>query len=62
MHSCRQKFCCNLFEVIPYIYWTIGHVGARVGHVDFTFFVSISFALDANANAISGGIWALGVD
>ena len=22
MHSCRTKFCCNLFEVIPYIYWT----------------------------------------
>ena len=22
MHSCRKKFCCNLFEVIPYIYWT----------------------------------------
>ena len=22
MHSCRKKFSCNLFEVIPYIYWT----------------------------------------
>ena len=22
MHSYRKKFCCNLFEVIPYIYWT----------------------------------------
>ena len=42
--------------------WNIGHVGAWVGHVDFTFFVSISFALDANTNAFSGGIWALGVD
>ena len=21
-NSCRKKFCCNLFEVIPYIYWT----------------------------------------
>ena len=25
MHSCRKKFCCNLFEVIPYIYWTNNH-------------------------------------
>ena len=22
MHSYRKKFCCNLFEVIPYVYWT----------------------------------------
>ena len=27
-----------------------------VGHVDFMLFVSISFALAANANVISGGI------
>ena len=45
--------------------WNILRVGspgveARVGHVDFMLFVSISFAL-AKANAISCGIWALGL-
>ena len=22
MHSCRNKFCGNVFEATPYIYWT----------------------------------------
>ena len=26
MHFCRKKFCCNLFEAIPYIYWTMSPI------------------------------------
>ena len=44
--------------------WNIGGVGpsgigAGIGHVHFRFFVSISFALVTNTNAVFSGIWAL---
>ena len=44
--------------------WNIGAVGSLalglcVGHVHFIFFVLISFAWVADANAVFSGIWAL---
>ena len=43
----------------------IGHIwspriGSRVGHVDFKLFGSFHLRPVANANAVSGGIWAYG--
>ena len=43
--------------------WNVGCVGspgigARVRHVHFMLFVSISFCWVANANAVFSGIWA----
>ena len=43
--------------------WNIGHVGSprvgsRVGHVDFMFLCPFHLRWVANANAVSGGIWA----
>ena len=38
--------------------WASG-VGAGVGHVHFMFFVLIQLRFVANANPVSGGIWAL---
>ena len=35
------------------------HVGLRVGHVDFMYLYIFSQHWVANANPVSGGIWAL---
>ena len=48
MHSCRKKFCCNLFEAIPYIYWTNTHgsIPIEMG----------SFPAEKDIRKIHGGI------